>query len=966
MRNLIPEFIYQQYQQGRFSGQFLAVALYVDISGFTSLTEALVQRQARDVEALTETLNAVFAPLVKEVHVRGGLIPLFAGDAFVALFPGDTDSLDRVAHQALKTAVFFQQFFASEGAAHQFRTQYGTFTLGIRIGLSAGLVQWGIPGQDEQLTFYFRGPAIKNSARALQAAQTGEVMADSQIISRLAFLTEPHPDHTFDEGFHKVSGEMSLSSVTPSSPPTFSRDDLLPFISPPILDLTAVAEFRAVCPVFISFEAPEDKEALHLLITFVLHQADRHGGYLNQVEFGDKGAVLLLLFGAPVAHENNVYRAVNFLVALQEQSWPIRWRVGLTYGTVWAGIRGGLERCEYGVIGDVVNLASRFANRAGWGEIWADMAVYQRLRHQYWFSKLGEMRFKGRQQETTVYRLLDRMDTAVRRDSVGLAASRQAQLAQLQQFVQPIFSGQFAGSIVIHSEAGMGKTRLLNEFQNQIMKQHFLNWLTCPTDEIAQTPLHPFRHYLREYFRQVPQLDAAENQANFDSVFDFLLNQLSDEISEVTAVKKELRRTRSMLAALVDLHWQGSLYDQIEPRLRFENTLIAFKNFVKAQALLRPVIIHIEGGHQLDLDSQQMLRALTQNMDDYPLVILVITRYQDNGKKVPFQFVKGTRHFPVELIPLTRSEVHTAVEKMLGGGVADDLLDYIFAKTNGNPYFVEQIVLALQTQEAIIINKKDDQTYFALSVPAIAAIPSNINAILISRLDRLPQAVKEVVQTAAVLGREFDIPVLSHMLSNNPQLRHHIQAAEQYQLWYPLNPWQYRFTQGLLQDAAYNMQLLHRRRELHRLAGEAIEQIDPDNLELHYADMAYHYDRADMDAQAAIWYYQAGEQAAAQFANDQAIKFLSRALELTTEKDERQRIALLFLREKIYDLQGKRSYQYDDLIQLDLLIQTQKDNDLTAKINGRWANYAVAIGNYALAQQVRDRLRFIPKFGPNL
>ena len=126
MRNLIPHFIHEQYERGITSGTFQAASIFVDISGFTPLTETLMRRRKDEAEVLSEALDEIFGPLVREVYARGGLIPLYAGDAFTALFPHNPRFPDAPLH-ALLTGFFVQDFLTPDRQGRIFRTRHGDF-----------------------------------------------------------------------------------------------------------------------------------------------------------------------------------------------------------------------------------------------------------------------------------------------------------------------------------------------------------------------------------------------------------------------------------------------------------------------------------------------------------------------------------------------------------------------------------------------------------------------------------------------------------------------------------------------------------------------------------------------------------------------------------------------------------------------------------------------------------------------
>ncbi|MBN1137588.1 MAG: hypothetical protein JXM73_13455 [Anaerolineae bacterium] len=206
------------------------------------------------------------------------------------------------------------------------------------MGLSHGPVRWGIPGREGRFSFYFRGAAVTGCAQAEQWAIRGQIVADEQI---LPFIREQVTAQPIAGTACQQLVACSLDLAAPGvSLPPLSRADLSPFVPKAVLDLTARAEFREVCPLFLPLEEPEEEARPHPFLASVLELAATYDGSLSQIEFGDKGGILVLWFGAPLSHENYAARAAEFLLACRRQAWPLRWRAGQAFGVAWAGIRG--------------------------------------------------------------------------------------------------------------------------------------------------------------------------------------------------------------------------------------------------------------------------------------------------------------------------------------------------------------------------------------------------------------------------------------------------------------------------------------------------------------------------------------------------------------------------------------------------------------------------------------------------
>ena len=949
--HLVPRFIQDRFEQRIYSGAFRAAALFADISGFTRLTDMLMHYRREGAEELTRALNYVFHPLIAQVYAHGGFVATFSGDGFTALFPSSHEACE--GDRALHVALAIRDFFAQQGVM---QTRYGSFEMEVKAGLAHGLVKWGILGDKGQHVYFFRGPTVDACVQAERHAQTGDVVASADLLSHIEADVETAP--VLDaSSFLRITSRRIAEPRSPL-PRDLSPEKPTPFVPDIVAEFVrsdASAEFREVATVFISLDAPPEGDAWNAFVATVIDLAAEYGGYLNKLDFGDKGAVMLLLFGAPLAHETDLARAANFILALKARDNAIDWRAGLTSGMVYAGIIGGAERCEYTAIGDVVNLSARLVQRAPWGEIWLGAIAAESLQQLYEVEPVGEFTMKGTNEALAVYRLRGqrlRAESTPHREMVG----RTRELGQLIQFVQPIRSGRCAGLAYVYGEAGAGKSRLVYELHQHLTRRPEapdVRWLMCPADEILRQSLNPFKRCLRQYFSQSPDRSTEENRTQFTEILDALIADVqklgAQGESRAMPLAEELERTRSFLGALVDLHWSDSLYETLDPRLRFENTLLAFRALIQAESLRQPIVLQLEDLHWLDTDSPEMIRILTQNAAAYPIAIICTGRYRDDGSRVTLPVAENIRHQMIDLGMLSPEDIQTFTGHVLGAEdtpVEEGLEAFLIEKTGGNPFFVEQLLLDLREREAL----EQVAGIWRMHASDALHVPTTISAVLIARLDRLMMQVRHIVQTAAVLGQEFQVRVLSQMLEGEAWVTEGVREAEEADIWAPLSEIRYIFRHALLRDAAYDMQMRTRLRTLHRLAGNAIEQVYAGHLPPHYADLAYHYGQAEDDERERHYTRLAGEQAAARFANDRAEAFFTRTLELTPEADTLERYELFRAREKVYDLQGQREGQGHDLDAMERLARSIREHAQPAAVRDaikRQAEAALRRANYA-------------------
>ncbi len=939
MHWLVPHFILTHYTDGQASGEFLAAGMFVDISGFSVMTDALMDHGQHGAEVLAEVMRSAFEPLIRSVYEQGGFVVSHAGDGFTALFPLGADPETGMLH-ALAAAWSVRQW---ANIAQVQTTLYGKFSISVKVGLAVGEVAWSIiTSQDERrAVYYFRGDVLSGCIAAEHHAQPGEVVLEEKFYAGV--------QHLVDVGLPGAYVCLKNVRVGLPSPFPFHLLDIDPglasrFFPENLLFQSLVGEFRQVTYLFIGLPTVRTDAQLAIFMQSVFDLQDRYGGLLK-LQFGDKGVHLLLIWGAPVAYENDIQRALSFILDLQTQT-TIPIVCGMTHHIAHAGYIGSELSEEYTAYGRGVNLAARFMTSAPRGEVWLDERVAQRSRLLVDVEYLGEKYFKGFAQAQKVYRLLGSKEVA-EPFFEGVLVGREAELAELDRFIQPVFAGNYAGALIVWGEPGMGKSRLVHKFLDRLKErpaafQVFL----AQSDEILRQPLNPFRYWLRRYFGISEAMADAPNKRSFNRKLDDLI-----AVTSPSWLADELDRTRSFLGALVGLHWPDSLYEQLEGEARRENIFAGLANLLRAECLRRPVVFFLEDIHWLDGESKiflpRLLRWLAASeQQPYPISILLSARRLE-APPLP----EGIPLLQINLDYLSRHELAQLAEARLQGVVDRSFLDLLEARSEGNPFFATQIIDYLRDEEWFV------QTESGWAVPQQIGpgLPVDVQAMLVARLDHLEQDVKEVVQTAAVLGREFELRLLVQMLRDDQTLDHKIARAEQSAIWAALDETRYIFRHTLLRDAAYQMQLRARRQGLHALAVLAYEKIYSGRLEMQYGDLAYHAEQAGWVSKARHYLGLAGKAAQEAYQNLQAIDYFSRALELTSEKDVAARFDLLLERETVYATLGKRDNRILDLQALEQLAQAGIDGGRKAVLALRQADYAVGQGDYDLAIQLAGR-----------
>ncbi|MBK8021066.1 MAG: tetratricopeptide repeat protein [Chloroflexi bacterium] len=828
-------------------------ALFADISGFTPITERLRSALGarRGAEELAIHLNRVYDALIAQVNRFGGSIIGFAGDAITCWFGGDAAAERAVTcgTALLKAMQDVERITLPDGDA----------LLRLKVAVTSGMTRRFVVGDPAiQRIDALAGQTVARLAAGEGLAEPGEILVDNVTLERVPTVLAIREWREEDGEAFAVLELADLPGLHPPIAVTVSGDAvdipdalLLPWLLPALARQiqTGLNEFpielRPVTTLFLRFagidyDVEVDAQArLDGLVQVVQRVVERYEGSVLQLTIGDKGSYLYAAFGAPFAHEDDPARALNAAIDMREQIAQIGGfepvQIGISRGIVRTGAYGGSARRTYGALGDEVNLSARLMSRADPGAILVSEALFGARLVDFELRPLPSIQVKGKAQPIQVFELIGRRDRSFEdRFYTTPLIGREGELAQAQAALQPIFEGRHAGILYLYGEPGIGKSRLAFEMQQHLQSMPGVAWFVGQADVLNRQPLAAFSYFLRPAFGQRREQNEESNRAAFEAAFQDLLTLADADLRE------ELVRTQSYLAALVGLIIPGSSFALAEERTRAENQITAIKTWARVMSSRGPLILHLEDAQWLDALSVRAIQQLTYNLDDRPLALLLTSRYNDDGTPKIISNVGGVPVHTIDLNRLSDEGIRAVVQAELGGPVGETLARFIRERAEGNPFFTEQLVLDLQERGAL----SESADGWDLREGAGAEIPAGVNGVLIARLDRLAAQVKTVVQTASVLGREFDVMVLSRMLREAEVPSIH--AAEREAIWSALDEIRYLFRHALLRDAAYDMQAQERLKALHRLAAEAIESIyGPDEGAQDYALMEHWHAAAE-------------------------------------------------------------------------------------------------------------------------
>ena len=962
MQPLIPPFIQQKLVADDLYGELKAFTLNIDLSGFTPLTESLMKQGLSGAEQLSVILNEVFEPLVSLTYASGGFIPYFAGDAFTAIFPL---SINRThAMHLLRTAEKARQLFRDRG------NKFANFKIGIKAGIAAGTVDFGIIGE-ELRAFYFRGPAISSAAKCQTLAGDQEIVIDnfvhSLIEGRLVYTEEIDPEA------YRILSDVSVETEEPVEPlqlPDVDSEVATAFLPPEVVRYDQAGEFRTVVSCFLSFDAVRTHDELDRFATVVLTQVKDFGGYFKEVDYGDKGALMVIFFGAPVSYENNVARAVEFALVVQHEleilskgeRQPFRFRMGMTVGTAFTGIVGGKERAQYACVGNRVNLAARIMAAAEWQAVLVDEEIANNP--QFRFLPKGDIHYKGIMDAVPTFSLEGRQQGLGKPDYGGEPIGREKEIEDLLDFARPLEDRRRAGIAYVLGEAGIGKSRLTYEVRRRISQHTTVHWLLGSCDQILRKPFNPFVYLLQRILRQSIDLSAEQNLRRFE----FRINRLRQSLlrvgdDEATELAAELERTESIIAAQLGIVIPDSLYTRLDAQGRYQNTIDAIVTLIVAECVVQPTVLELEDIHWIDDDSLAIVRELFRRIGDLPLLVLATARPDDDGNfprlvSERFRDRQDLREIRIVITGLEPDAVRQLADATLGGPVSDDTLDTLLKATNSNPFYLEQILEYFRESE--LLTKKEDGLLH-LSDESIK-LSTSITSILTARIDRLSDMVRETVKAAAVIGREFDIPVLSEVMRSDAgfsgdedimkMLREQIQVAERGQIWSAMNELRYIFKHSLLREAVYGMQLTTRLQQLHRQIAAAIEKIYAESIEERYVDLAFHYEQSGETEKTIEYLNKAASYARANYQNQQALELYGRLINKMSQQPHEDVTVNIYLNQgSVCEIVGRWEDAQVAYEEAQRIAKSSRDVILLGRTNNALGQLHTLKGDYELAME---------------
>lgn len=632
---------------------------------------------------------------------------------------------------------------------------------------------------------------------------------------------------------------------------------------------------------FTTLSEELDAEVLQELVSGIFEglaeQAVTHDGTIEKF-IGD---AIFVIFGAPLAHEDDPQRALRTALAMhkvfgehatrakKERGIELGLRIGIHTGMVVAGNVRSVA--EYGVMGDTVNTAARLQESAPPGETYVTQATFRLTNREFTFREVGPIEMRGKEKPVLAYALTgERSDIRVAIELNAPLVGRWMELSRLDLAYQSARVRR-TEVVLIAGEPGIGKSRLVSEFIGLVTADDGAAGADAP-------------RVLRWTFSRV-------NQRSYAGFIEPLLVELqidpsaADAQQQLTAKLGELGFANPELTAPIlaqFLHLPGAEAPTVESEEWKRGMYITVFDLIGALARTRPLLYVLEDLHYADSASLDFLTFLASRGARVPLLILLAQRMGASGLARPSR----TNFTQMVLEPLTDEEAARIVESTLEWAPAE-LRDRIVSRAGGNPFFIEESIRALVDSGAIARDEKGD--WVLRERAAALDVPATLHAVVAARIDRLPALAKECIQLASVIGQRFGDRVLR--AAGGDRLADAVDILIAADLVVEGAPGErregrFRFKHAVTQEVAYNTLLVRRRTELHRRVALSIENVLANELRDFYPALAHHYLLGEVPDKAASYSWKAAQRAMNIHAHVEALRFAEQAVELYEKQGE--------------------------------------------------------------------------------
>jgi class 3 adenylate cyclase/tetratricopeptide (TPR) repeat protein len=847
---------------------FSGALLFVDISGFTDLTERLARKGPGGTEELTSILNSYFGRLLDLISDHGGDTLKMAGDGLVVAWETeDSYGAREPAIRAVQCAEEIQRDRSSASSESR---------LTVRIGIGFGETHiFYVGGLFNRWELIPIGEPLRQMGIAQSRAKPGEIVVSADCWAALSNGAEGEP---LDSGLVRI---RRLRATLPSRalPDTWqtkvARDRIEKYVPAAVRYVLHEAgeswlgELRPLTILFVNLpQVPGIQPELSMvqeLATALQKIVYRFEGSVNKWTVDEKGMNFIAAYGLPpLSHEDDPYRAIRAATSIHEtlKAMGVQANYGIATGRAFCGSIGSPQRREYAIIGAVVNLAARLAEQSS-GEIYCDLATFQASSSRLQFAALPMLRLKGSSRPVAAFQPSNDSPAIVK---AAALIGRKAELNTLVQAIDALKAGQTFVAFV-EGEAGIGKSTLIRKW-SQAAELAGVRLVSGAAEAIqAATPYFIWKNILETLFK-IPSSGTPEQRRLY-----FLATCQGAPWAHLAPLLEDI-----LEIGIPD----NSITAQITGKSRANSTRELIANLVDAEVKKQPLAIVLEDCHWMDSASLALAVAVAKRIQP-PLMIFSSRPALDGKQQTHWEEFDLPWTHRIVLKPLEAEECITLAAQRLGvRSLSKPVADLIVARSQGNPFFSVEIAYALRENGFVLIEGDQCKAASGLQLETVK-FPDSIQGIIARRVDSLETLVQFAAKVASVIGQKFPISLLRDIYPiehGKAEIEGYLRTLEQERLLSRDDDETYKFSHAIVQEVVYDRMLLSQRKMLHEKVALALENnraLDPEAVA---PLLAYHWAQAGNEQKAARFFSFAGQWAVRTGAYQEGLDFLENAIRM--------------------------------------------------------------------------------------
>jgi class 3 adenylate cyclase/tetratricopeptide (TPR) repeat protein len=663
------------------------------------------------------------------------------------------------------------------------------------------------------------------------------------------------------------------------------------------------------------------------------------------------GDAVMALFGAKIAHEDDPVRAIKAALEIHDEvnkispqyeeviEQPLSMHTGINTGLVVTG-EINLKEGTHGVSGDTLNIASRLSGIGNSDEIIVGHSTYIQSEGYFEYKALEPAIVKGKSEPINIYKVLSIKERpqkvhrlqGVRANLIG----RKVELQQLNDGIKSL-QAQEGLTISICGTAGTGKSRLVEEFKASL-DLNKIQWL---------------EGYAFPYSQNIPYFPLIN-----------LLNKAL-QIEEDDSPDKVREKVESGLRLLVGeakefVPYIGSLYsldypeiNEVSPEFWKSHLQKAIEQILEALAKSGPTVICLDDLHWADPSFLDLFRHLLLRFR-YNVLFLCI--YRPTITLVSSEQIAAmlNPYIEIQVKDLSLSESHDMVASILRtDSIPPELQNFIQSKVEGNPFYIEEVINSLIESKKMV---KVNGSWQVLSKITDADLSSTIHGVISSRLDRLENETKRILQEASVIGRAFYYEIIKKITDLKSGIEVHLSGLERLDFIKAKSfqpDIEYIFKHALTQEIVYSGLLKKDRQLIHERTGHVMEQLFQDRLPEFYETLAYHFKKGHSVSKAVNYLVQSGEKNLRRYAVNESHQYFKEAFNL--------------LKSEQTTSEGQNALIIEILIKWSLVYYYRGDFKSLSRLLGEHENIAKSLGDmaklgmfyawYGFALHAREKLK---------